>query len=137
MKVKFRTILVCAALTAAVSLSIDSYFCSGKKCLRKSVCRGMPTVSKSNSCCKVKLQASRPQAGKCGSPKRCCFKKPEPTATVDNQQFIFLSNQVQPVFLAGATLPSFDFISYPASFSTGPPAQFGGRMQAVFCVFII
>jgi hypothetical protein len=94
-------------------------------------------VSKSHSCCQAKVQLPKRADGKCDNQKRCCFKTPSPTATINNHQFVLSTNQVHPVCLTGVIFAQSNFISEPVSFSTGPPLQFSGRMQSVLCVFTI
>jgi hypothetical protein len=136
MKIKFKTVLVCLAFIAAGSLAFDSYFDSGAKCLRKSICKSMRTVKKSHSCCQAKVQPIEKSTGKCGNQKRCCFKKPSPIATVDNE-FVYDENNVNPIFLAGVTLTQSNFIPKIVCLSTGPPFQFNDKGQSILCVFII
>jgi len=136
MKIKLKTILVCIALLAAGSLAFDSYFNSGAKCLRMSICKVVQLKAKSHSCCQAKVQLPQTSTGKCKNQKNCCYKKPSPTATLDNE-FVFDENNVNPIFLASATLTRSDFISKITCLSTGPPFQFNDKGQSILCVFII
>jgi hypothetical protein len=137
MKIKFKTVLFCLAFIAAGSLAFDVYFCSGAKCLRKSLCKVMRSASKSGTCCQAKVTPCRSSKGKCGGQKPCCFKKPLPAATIENQFSFMAINHVHPVCFVETILTSSDFLLENMYLSTGPPSQFNELRRSFVCVYII